>query len=61
MITIMNKTVMRKEVDYTKSVTQQHIKSLGQYFTNPAIARFMCDWAIVFFCNMQLILALIVN
>ena len=41
----MNKTVMRKEVDYTKSVTQQHIKSLGQYFTNPAIAHFMCDWA----------------
>ena len=41
----MNKAVMRKEVDYTKSVTQQHIKSLGQYFTNPIIARFMCEWA----------------
>lgn len=36
---------MEKELNYTKSVTQKHIKSLGQYFTNPVIARFMCDWA----------------
>lgn len=36
---------MKEEFAYTKSVTQQHIKSLGQYFTNPVIARFMCDWA----------------
>lgn len=40
----MNKNDMHKEIEYTKTVTQHHIKSFGQYFTNPIIVRFMCEW-----------------
>ena len=38
---------MHKEIEYTKTVTQRHIKSFGQYFTNPIIVRFMCEWACI--------------
>lgn len=41
----MNSADLKQEIAYTESVTGQHIKSLGQYFTNPIIAHFMCDWA----------------
>lgn len=41
----MNQNIMKKEIAYLNLVTKQHIKSLGQYFTNPVIAGFMCDWA----------------
>lgn len=37
--------MMEKEIAYTKSMNPEHIKTLGQYFTNPAIAKFMCQWA----------------
>jgi adenine-specific DNA-methyltransferase len=36
---------MKKEMDYTNHVDTSHIKSLGQYFTMPAVAEFMCSWA----------------
>lgn len=36
---------MIKEKIYTNSVTSQHIKKLGQYFTRYEIADFMCRWA----------------
>lgn len=36
---------MIKEKSYTNSVTSQHIKKLGQYFTRYEIADFMCRWA----------------
>ncbi len=36
---------MDQEKIYTQSVSPQHIKSLGQYFTNFEVARFMCSWA----------------
>lgn len=36
---------MSKEIAYTKSVPTKHIKALGQYFTHPDIADFMCSWA----------------
>lgn len=44
----MNNTIfydMSMEKDYTKSTDQNHIKAYGQYFTNPIIAKFMCEWA----------------
>ncbi len=36
---------MNKEISYTKSVSLQHIKKLGQYFTSHNVAEFMCSWA----------------
>ena len=36
---------MNKETSYTQSAGLQHIRALGQYFTEPAIADFMCSWA----------------
>lgn len=36
---------MNKEIEYTKKVDNNHIKSFGQYFTKPSVARFMCSWA----------------
>lgn len=36
---------MKKEISYTRSVSPEHIKSMGQYFTNHDIASFMCSWA----------------
>lgn len=36
---------MHKEIGYTQSVGAQHIKAFGQYFTNAAVADFMCSWA----------------
>lgn len=36
---------MKKEIDYTNRVDNDHIKSFGQYFTIPSVANFMCKWA----------------
>lgn len=36
---------MNEEKKYTNSVTTEHIKTLGQYFTNYDVADFMCSWA----------------
>lgn len=36
---------MKKEIEYTKIVNNEHIKSFGQYFTNNKVAHFMCSWA----------------
>lgn len=35
---------MKKEIEYTKKVPNEHIKSFGQYFTMPSVAKFMCTW-----------------
>lgn len=42
---MQNIEYMRKEVSYTESAGQAHIKAKGQYFTHPVIADFMCEWA----------------
>ena len=36
---------MTRETAYIRSVSAQHIKTYGQYFTDPSIAAFMCRWA----------------
>ena len=36
---------MTRETAYIRSVSAQHIKTYGQYFTAPSIAAFMCRWA----------------
>ena len=36
---------MNKEITYSQSVAADHIKKLGQYFTNYDVADFMCSWA----------------
>lgn len=36
---------MIDETEYAKQVSVQHRKRLGQYFTNAALADFMCVWA----------------
>lgn len=37
--------IMNDEFNYIKSVSYEHIKKNGQYFTNHDIADFMCSWA----------------
>lgn len=34
-----------KEYEYSKTVSSDHLKLFGQYFTNPNVSRFMCRWA----------------
>lgn len=36
---------MLSEESYTRSVSTEHLKDFGQYFTNKAITDFMCAWA----------------
>ena len=36
---------MNKEIEYTNNNNSNHIKLYGQYFTNPIVASFMCEWA----------------
>ena len=36
---------MKNETTYTKSVTSEHIKTFGQYFTKYEVADFICSWA----------------
>lgn len=36
---------MKREIEYTNQVDNNHIKSFGQYFTMPSVADFMCAWA----------------
>ncbi|MCQ2507875.1 MAG: SAM-dependent methyltransferase [Dorea sp.] len=36
---------MKKELEYTKQVKNDHLKAFGQYFTDDRVARFMCAWA----------------
>lgn len=36
---------MKSERAYTHTMSPQHIKALGQYFTNYRVADFMCSWA----------------
>ena len=36
---------MNRKMGYTDFVSAEHIKCLGQYFTNDIIANFMCSWA----------------
>lgn len=35
---------MKNEINYTKSVGPDHIKTFGQYFTQYKVADFMCSW-----------------
>lgn len=43
---------MSKEVLYSKSVGQKHLKEFGQYFTNCDVADFMTKWACTNAANM---------